>query len=103
MKVKNTEQYVLDILTRNMRAREDDFILYGAVLKQLGYDLKNTSLYDFLANAKKDNVPSFETVTRCRRKLCENNKDLVGKNIEEYRNHKQDEFVEYSKCKRKYN
>ena len=102
MKVKNTEQYVLDVLTTNIKAREDDFILYGAVLRRLGYDLKNTNLYDFLANARKNNVPSFETVTRCRRKLCELNEDLSGKEVIEYRNHKQDEFIEYSKGKRRY-
>lgn len=61
---------MLKALQENQRARIDDFILYGAVLKRLGYDLKNISLYDFLANAK-GNAPTFETVTRARRHICE--------------------------------
>ena len=57
---------VVDVLEKNIRARQDDFILYGAVLKRLGVDLKQ-SMCEFLANARINKMPSFETVTRCTR------------------------------------
>lgn len=99
MKVKNTEQYVLDVLKGNIKAREYDFILYGAVLKRLGYDLKNTNLHDFLASAKRNNTPSFETVTRCRRKLCEQMPELLGGEVARYREFKKQEILEYAREK----
>lgn len=97
MKVKNTEQYVLDVLNGNIKSREDDFILYGAVLKRLGYDLKNTNLHDFLANAKRNNTPSFETVTRVRRKLFEQYPRLKENEITIAREEKIFEFKNYAK------
>lgn len=74
--IKNTEETVLAVLERNLKARTDDFILYGGVLKEMGVVLKETSLYDFLANAREWGLPSFETVTRCRRHIQELRQDL---------------------------
>ena len=74
--IKYTEEYVLAVLERNLKARTDDFILYGGVLKEMGVDLKHTSVYDLLANAKFLMLPSFETVTRCRRHIQELRQDL---------------------------
>ena len=70
-KIKCVEETVLAVLKRNKRARCDDFILYGSVLKELGIDLQATTLYDFLATAKSSGMPSFETCTRCRRHIQE--------------------------------
>lgn len=69
--LKKLEPYVIKVLQRNERARKDDFILYGGVLKELGVDLKNTTLYDFLATAKDTKIPPFESVSRCRRHIQE--------------------------------
>lgn len=51
MKIKIYENIVLRVLEENKRARSDDFILFGSVLKRLGVDLQ-TTLYEFLASAK---------------------------------------------------
>lgn len=59
MKLKTLEPVVLNILEHNKIAREDDFILYGAVLKRFGIDLK-ISIAEFLATAKNNNMPTFE-------------------------------------------
>lgn len=96
-KIKSTEELVLNVLKRNFRARTDDFILYGGILKEMGISLKETNLYDFLATAKKSGVPSFETVTRARRKLCEENDFLVDKETSKHRKDKENEFIEYSR------
>lgn len=95
-RIKKTEDIVLDVLENNLKARQDDFILYGAVLKRLGVDLKQT-LYEFLAKAKENKMPSFETVTRVRRKLCENNDFLIDKEIFKHRKNKENDFIEYSR------
>jgi hypothetical protein len=80
-KLKVTEEVVLKALEENKRARSDDFILYGAVLKRLGVDLKNTNLYDFLATAKQNKMPTFETCSRARRKIQEYRQDLIDVDI----------------------
>lgn len=75
MKIKTYEDVVLRALEENKRARGDDFILYGSVLKRLGVDLQS-SLFEFLASAKSNKMPSFETITRCRRHIQELRTDL---------------------------
>lgn len=96
MKIKRTEEIVLDCLINNVRSRKDDFILYGAVLKRLGIDL-NTSLYTFLATAKSYfKAPSFETVTRCRRHIQELRPDLTDGKTAIMREDTQEEFKHYN-------
>lgn len=94
--IKNTEEYVLSVLERNLRARADDFILYGAVLKSMGVDLINTSIGEFLATAKIRKYPSFETVTRCRRHIQELRQDLTDKKTAIARENKIEDYKEYN-------
>lgn len=96
MKIKSTEEIVLEVLNRNLRARTDDFILYGGVLKEMGISLRQTNLYNFLANAKKNNIPSFETVTRCRRHIQEILPRLKDDKTDLERLKKIQEFKEYN-------
>lgn len=96
MKVKNVEPLVLETLERNPITREDDFILYGAVLKKMGVNL-NESLSSFLARAKKCNLPSFESVTRCRRHITELRQDLKDAKTAVEREIKQEEYINYNR------
>lgn len=93
--IKNTEKVVLTVLERNKRAREDDFILYGGVLKEMGINLQ-TSLYEFLANAKTNKVPTFETVTRCRRHIQELKQELRKGKIAVKRQDREEDFKRYN-------
>lgn len=93
--IKNTEKVVLTVLERNTRAREDDFILYGGVLKEMGINLQ-TSLYEFLANAKQNKVPTFETVTRCRRHIQELKQELRKGEISVKRQDREEDFKRYN-------
>ena len=96
-KKKNIEALVLDALRTNIRARKDDFILYGSVLKRMGIDL-GISLYTFLSTAREFyNAPSFESVTRCRRHIQEQMPELKDKETAEARQNEQYEFYKYSK------
>lgn len=96
MAIKNIEGFVLQTLEENKRARKDDFVLYGGVLKRMGVDL-HQQLCAFLANAKEDKVPSFETVSRARRKIQETRKDLVDAEAEELRIQAEQDFIIYSR------
>jgi hypothetical protein len=95
-KIKSTEELVLNVLTRNFRARTDDFILYGGILKEMGIDLRKTNLYDFLANAKKNGMPSFETATRCRRHIQEIMPELKDEKTDLERSKKVKDYKEYN-------
>lgn len=97
MKIKRTEDYVIEVLKRNPKARSDDFRLYGGVLKDLGIDLKSTSLYDFLLDAKQNDYPSFESVTRARRKIFENYPELQPIQTKLNREEKEREIINYSR------
>lgn len=95
--IQTTEQLVYNALLTNRHARQDDFILYGVVLKKIGISL-NDSIGSFLATAKKKGfVPSFETVSRCRRKLQANNPALVDEDAQKERKEAQERFKEYSR------
>ena len=95
--IQKTEELVYQSLTTNKYARQDDFILYGAVLKKLGVDL-HESLGAFLSTAKqKGYIPSFETVSRCRRKLQAYNHALVDEDAQKERKEAQERFKEYSR------
>lgn len=94
--IKNTEETVLTVLQRNLKARTDDFILYGGVLKEMGVILKETSLYDFLANARNWGLPSFETVTRCRRHIQELRQDLKDGKTAIARENRIEDFKNYN-------
>ena len=75
MKIKNYESLVLDTLEKNKLARKNDFILYGSVLRRMGVDL-NMTLADYLITADSKGMPSFETITRCRRHIQQLRTDL---------------------------
>ena len=93
-KLKKIEPYVLEALERYPTTRDDDYILYGAVLKRLGFDL-DMPLRFFLANAKRLKMPSFKSVERCRRHICELRQDLVGKNAVA-REDEEEDYKEYN-------
>lgn len=95
MRVKKLEPYVLKALEENNRARQDDFVLYRIVLEEMEI---NTYiwLWDFLTLAKALNVPSFESVSRCRRHIQELRPDLKDSETAIKREEKQDEYVAYN-------
>lgn len=94
--IKYTEEIVLSVLERNLKARKDDFILYGSVLKELGVNLRETTLYDFLANARMLGLPTFETVTRCRRHIQELRQDLKDGKTAIAREERKEDFRNYN-------
>jgi hypothetical protein len=95
MKIKKFEPIVLETLEQNKRARENDFILYGGVLKRLGISLQ-TNLFNFLATAKEKGMPSFAAITRIRRHIFEIREDLKDCETEIAREKEEQEYKIYN-------
>ena len=94
--IQTTEQLVYNALTSNEKARQDDYILYGLILKNCGIDL-HISLGSFLINHKKLKAPSFKSVERARRKLEAKHSELIDKETKQMRDEAQERFKEYSR------
>lgn len=94
--MKNCEEIVLKILEEKPLARTDDCILYGLVLKEQGIDL-NMTLKDFIINHKKLKTPSFKTIERNRRKICETRQDLINWETAVKRAEEKEAYIEYSR------
>lgn len=97
MKIKKYESIVLETLQNNILSRASDFILYGSVLKKLGVDLKSTTLYEFFSTADVNKMPSFETITRCRRHIQALRTDLQDNATAVARENKMDDYVAYNR------
>lgn len=95
MKKGYLEKIVFKLLKEYPITRKDDFILIAGVYKMLGIDL-NRSFKDVMKNH--DKLPSFESITRCRRKMQAKNEELIDKKTEKIR--KEEElkyFMEYGR------
>ena len=92
--ITRTEQLVERALIDNEEARKDDFILYYEVVKQIINP--EISLKGALLNHSKFGLPSFETVTRCRRKLQERNEALKDTETAMKRDAMQQDFIDYA-------
>ena len=66
--MKSNKELVKELLETKPITRTDDFILYGYVLKKLGYSL-DMKLWEFLQNHKKMKIPSFKSIERTRREI----------------------------------
>lgn len=78
MEVRTTAEMVKSILEVNKPARDDDYILYGHILNEYGLSY-STPFSTIAAMVKRKSIPSFETVSRCRRKAQEIYPELQGK------------------------
>ena len=96
MKLKKLEPIVKKVLENIEETRKDDFSLYGCVLINMGYDLKQSLGY-FLANAKANKVPSFASVARCRRKLFELYPEIKDTKTTEIRKQQELECINYAR------
>ena len=94
-KILTIHQMVERILRDYPGTRDDDRelikTLYG---KYYGVDYYNP----WGAVIKDKNLPSFESIRRCRQKIQEHNEDLRGtKKSEDARLEKQEEYIEYAR------
>lgn len=98
--IKGTEDIVYGLLKEHKIFRVDDFLLYGAVIKKMGVDTTRP-FKEIIINHKALSLPSFESVTRARRKLQEQYQDLVDYGMAVVRAEQKEKFIEYSRDWRK--
>ena len=95
MKIRTLEPVVQEVLEQNESARKDDFILMVEVIEKLGIDT-HISFRSMLLFHNELQVPSFESITRCRRKLQELHPELKDEETATFREEKVDEFIQYA-------
>ena len=75
--IKNTKEIVTDILQKQPKARDNDALLICLVYSRLGHHWTET-FGNIMACVSEGDLPSFETITRVRRKVQEENPELLG-------------------------
>ena len=96
-KLKTMEKVVLQILEEKPATRKDDYVLMLEVCNKLCPDVLyhefRTALY--CHNALK--IPSWETVSRCRRKIQAKRPDLDERETRKRRNEEEELYREYAR------
>ena len=94
--LKRLEEIVEEILRNDQLAREDDcYLILQVISKIYPYEI-GKRFETVMCNAKNKGI-SFESITRCRRKLQERNPELRDEETVKKRNEKQKEYIKYSK------
>lgn len=95
-RLKQLEPLVLDALERSHRARSDDFILYYLVIRMLHPRAVRDRFCDVMKGHEALCLPSFESVSRCRRKIQAKREDLRDETAVEIRAKEQEDYRNYS-------
>ena len=77
--MKNYYSTVKQILIENPATRDDDMLLYGAFLAKFMIISPYETFYEVCSTAKSRKIPSYESITRARRKVQEKEPLLQGK------------------------
>lgn len=96
-KLKRYEDIVKPILVSDVRAREDDWYLYGKVLYTLYPELETIPKHDLFLWHKQLGLPSYESVTRTRRRLQRKYPDLASERVRQKRLEEQEVYKEYAR------
>ncbi|MGD6877859.1 hypothetical protein [Bacillus infantis] len=100
--LKTTTDVVKYILENYPDTRNSDNTLYIMVLRhegaKHGIDFNKMSVFSFFMKIKELDVPSIETVGRCRRKIVESHPELAGDgNVEAGRMLNEETFRKYAR------
>lgn len=95
MRVNQLENAVLNCLVNDDRCKKDDFILYLSVIEAYGLDT-TMSIHSALKNHSVLKLPSFESVSRCRRKLQERDVSLKDDDTAKMRERERQEYEDYA-------
>lgn len=85
---------VEEVLAENEMARNDDFFLFYQVCLKLGINMNRITARDLLVSHKTLDVPCYETISRCRRKLQSEGKYLAKGNIKAFREELEKQYRE---------
>lgn len=95
--MKRIEPIVKELLELYPKTRDDDFYLIGSVYFMLAPEIKSKSFLDIIKNHSFYGLPSFESITRARRKVQAENDDLVSNKAKRIREKEEREYFEYYK------
>lgn len=105
MELKQLKEIVIETLKQGETFKENDDELYFAVCVKVNSRISDRLLSDmtvgeFFGNRKRYGLPTYESVSRCRRKAQEEHLELRPcKKVQEARRTKQDEFYKWSQLK----
>lgn len=95
-KFSTTENLVLKVLEECKEARQDDYILMLKVCGELNPSVLRRPFFEVMSNHRKE-LPNWETVTRCRRKIQEKRPDLAVSTILRKRREQVQDYVDYAR------
>lgn len=95
-RLKDLEPTVKRVLEYSIESRKDDFILVLNVYRELQPSISNLSFTSVMAEHKALKLPSIASVTRCRRKIFENNPDLRDTRTTDIRVDEQERYIDYA-------
>ncbi len=95
-KLNMMSKIVARVLEEHPEARKDDFVLLGYVLDEMGVPC-NFDMRTMLKNHVLFGLPSFESVTRARRKIQAQCKALTDAEAVEIREAERKEYEEFAR------
>lgn len=98
-KLVKQEQIIKPILEQHPETRGDDFLLYAEVIREYRPELAELSVIDFFVAHKELYCPSYESVTRVRRRLQEKYPELCSDKVKEIRAKQEGQYKAYAKGK----
>ena len=90
--MKRYEDLVERALVEYPKTREDDFILYATVIHYIEPQIVNQPFGIVMKAHKELKIPSFESITRARRKVQENNLNLCDEKTRKMREERKYQF-----------
>ena len=97
-KLKKLETVVKHVLEEFEETRSDDFKLIYSVYRELDFAHTTRELfYEIMMNHDLYKLPSFESITRCRRKLVKEYPELKPiEKVQKVREEKESEYINYA-------
>lgn len=96
-RLNKLEPVVKKVLTEHEETRSDDFKLIFAVYRELDFFHTTKELFcEIMLNHKLYKLPSFESITRCRRKLQNDYPELANEKTKEKRLNETAEYIDYA-------
>ena len=97
MELKTVKEMVEKLLKENLILRGDDDLLFCEICRQIKPETQSMSVCEFFLMRKKMGLPSFESVSRCRRKAQEEINGLKPcERVQESRKRQEEKFYNFA-------
>ena len=97
MELKKTKDVVLKVMIRHPKTKDCDELLFCRVYQELGTSC-TTPFNDIMRMIHNNELPTLESIRRCRQKLQETHPELRGTNYAK-RHEKQQDYLDMVKEK----